>query len=428
MITPSFNLTATERVLPKLALDFTTASLDPRVTFTRTTDATHPATYVNSSGVVTAATDNQPRFDYDPVSLTCKGLLIEESRTNLYTYSEDFRDTATAGSTRQWSYSGSTVVVDQTTAPDGNNTADLLLPTAGLASHRLGCTVTMSGSVTYTQTLYAKPAGYSRIALYWTGVGSYTSFDVSTGQILTTVGGIASTISNAGNGWYKITNTYTQAATPGGSIRIYVVGPTDTTIANFDADGTSGIYIWGAQLEAGAFATSYIPTSGTSLTRNADVATMTGTNFSSWYNQSEGAFAVNYLPYVAGGSTIIQYVFDASLSGRASFLSLYKRANADTSTRFNIAKSGSADVAFISMGTFTATANKAVCSYKLNDSAAALNGAAAGTDIAVEIPTVDTFAFGSTIAATGQLNGTIQKFYYYPKLTNAEVQAFSKQG
>ena len=65
MITPAFNLTATERVLPKLALDFTTASLDSRVTFTRTTGASNPATYVASNGYITAATDNQPRFDYD---------------------------------------------------------------------------------------------------------------------------------------------------------------------------------------------------------------------------------------------------------------------------------------------------------------------------------------------------------------------------
>ena len=77
MITPAFGLTATERVLPRLALDFTTASLDPRITFTRTTGASNPATYIDSSGVITAATNNQPRFDYDPVTLVCQGLLIE---------------------------------------------------------------------------------------------------------------------------------------------------------------------------------------------------------------------------------------------------------------------------------------------------------------------------------------------------------------
>ena len=77
MITPSYSITATERVLPNLALDFTTASLDARVTFTRTTDATHPATYVASTGYITTAANNAARFDYDPVALTCKGLLIE---------------------------------------------------------------------------------------------------------------------------------------------------------------------------------------------------------------------------------------------------------------------------------------------------------------------------------------------------------------
>ncbi len=88
MITPSFSLTATERVLPKLALDFTTASLDSRVTFTRTTGASNPATYVSSTGYITSATNNQPRFDYDPITLTCKGLLIEESRANIFIESE----------------------------------------------------------------------------------------------------------------------------------------------------------------------------------------------------------------------------------------------------------------------------------------------------------------------------------------------------
>ena len=95
MITPSFSLTATERVLPKLALDFTTASLDSRITFTRTTGASNPAAFVNSSGYITAATNDQPRFDYNPVTLACKGLLIEESRANLLLQSENFSTTWT---------------------------------------------------------------------------------------------------------------------------------------------------------------------------------------------------------------------------------------------------------------------------------------------------------------------------------------------
>ena len=106
MITTSFGLTATERVLPKLALDFTTASLDSRVTFTRTTGASNPATYVNSSGAITAATNNQPRFDFNPVTLVCKGLLIEESRRNLFKGS-DLSDPTYVAVTNQTVFPGS---------------------------------------------------------------------------------------------------------------------------------------------------------------------------------------------------------------------------------------------------------------------------------------------------------------------------------
>jgi len=80
MITPSFALTATERVLPRMALDFTTAVLDPRVTFTRSGNT---ATVTNSSGVIAAINADLPRFDFNPTTLACNGLLIEESRTNL---------------------------------------------------------------------------------------------------------------------------------------------------------------------------------------------------------------------------------------------------------------------------------------------------------------------------------------------------------
>jgi hypothetical protein len=80
--------------MPALSLNFITGSLDPRITFNRTTGLTNPATYVDSSGFVVGATDNQPRFDYDPVTLAPKGLLIDEQRTNRLLRSEEFDDAA----------------------------------------------------------------------------------------------------------------------------------------------------------------------------------------------------------------------------------------------------------------------------------------------------------------------------------------------
>jgi hypothetical protein len=427
MITPSFSITATERVLPKLALDFTTASLDSRVTFTRTTDATNPATYVNSSGYVTAATNNQPRFDYDPVTLACKGLLIEESRTNLYTYSSDFRDTATAGSTRPWVYLNSSVVEDDTTAPDNTDTGDLLLPTAGLGSHRLNRSVTMTGNVTYTQTLYAKPAGYSRIALYWVGLGYYTTFDVSTGQVLHTLGGISSTISSAGNGWYKITNTYTQAASPGSGIRIYVVSPSAVTIADFDANGTDGVYIWGAQMEAGAFATSYIPTTTTALTRNADVATMTGTNFSDWYNQTQGSFYASSDSLYISASPVVYGRPLTVRDGTAS--NVLELLYTPTVTALQGYVAGSFQGGPGVGGTILAnTIYEQVGAYATNNVNSGVNGVAGTTDTTFAIPTVNEMRIGAGRGNTPPYhNGHIQKIMYWPqRLTNAEIAAFSK--
>ena len=114
MITPAYGMTATERVLPRLALDFTTASLDPRVTVTR---ALNTATVINSSGLVATVNANLPRFDYDPSTLACRGLLIEESRSNAILYSEDF-------SNGNWAKTGVTIGSNAVVAPDGNTTAD----------------------------------------------------------------------------------------------------------------------------------------------------------------------------------------------------------------------------------------------------------------------------------------------------------------
>ena len=106
MITPAYSITATERVLPKLALDFTTSVLDSRVTVTR---ALNTATRVNNSGLVEIVNANLPRFDFDPVSLAPKGLLIEEQRANIAAYSQDFSS---------WSSGGAAVTSDAVVAPD----------------------------------------------------------------------------------------------------------------------------------------------------------------------------------------------------------------------------------------------------------------------------------------------------------------------
>lgn len=411
MITPSFSLTATERVLPKLALDFTTASLDPRVTFTRTTGVSNPATYVNSSGYVTSATNNQPRFDYNPITLVCKGLLIEESRANLCLYSEDI-------SQSPWAFTRSSYSLDAAVSPANTTTADKLIEnTAASNTHYVATTFAGTAGTTYTASIFLKAGERTQFRLRFTGTASFADvyFDLSAGTILATVAG-SGTITSYGNGWYRCTITGASDLTGTCSFINYLcVGGTSIYTGN----GSSGVYLWGAQLEAGAFATSYIPTTTTALTRNADLASMTGTNFSDWYNASEGTFlssfnkvqnAYNY-PFSVGDGTNNKFIQIASNAGGLTIIPAITDTTAQTSFSF----------------TPVVGRNTAAIAYKENDIAACCNGNAVQTDILATIPTVNRMAIGKNVYFSIYLNSTVEEIYYFPqRLTNSEVQAITK--
>ena len=159
MITPSFGLTATERVLPSMALDFTTASLDSRVTFTRSGNT---ATVVNSSGLIATINANLPRFDFDPVTLACKGLLIEEARTNLLTYSNDFSNAI-------WNKNSSSITSNVITSPDGTVNASKLVEAAATAEHTVNRStpVAIVAGSSNTLSVFAKKGERTTIELYY---------------------------------------------------------------------------------------------------------------------------------------------------------------------------------------------------------------------------------------------------------------------
>lgn len=414
MITPSFSLTATERVLPKLALDFTTATLDPRVTFTRTGNT---ATVVNSSGVIASVNADIPRFDYDPVTLACKGLLIEEGRANLLTYSSQLNQTSV------WTPTRLTVSSDFAgiTAPDGTQTADkLIASTDPTTSHLLTYNpIGTTGDRTFS--VFFKAGEYSYVVLYEANIGKGRYFNLSNGTLGSVFVGApnTSTIENYGNGWYRCSITVTVAGTWTG--RIYVANADGG--ANFTGNGSDGIYAWGAQMEIGAFATSYIPTTTTALTRNADVASMTGTNFSDWYNASEGSLSANF---TSGGDTLGTRVFDITDTGGNNRAAILGSTGGGSGPYFLVV-SGGATQASTTAGTFTVnTTYTVVGGYKVNSFAASINGAAPSTDASGIVPNVPDKAYIGT-DGTNYLNGWVKKLAYWPqRLINAEIQAFSK--
>lgn len=419
MITPSFSITATERVLPKLALDFTTASLDSRVTFTRTTDATAPATYVNSSGYITAATNDQPRFDYDPVTLACKGLLIEESRSNILLQSEDFATT--------WAVINVTPTQDAAVSPSNVQNADKIAVANGqlLANNYIYQGIVKAASaITYTASIFAKAAEFNRVGILVNDNASLSNrasvtISLVDGSVVTAAAAVGTftaasgTVTTMKDGWYRITLTFTSSTETNLRYRIYTADSIATT-----GNGSNGIYIWGAQLEAGAFPTSYIPTTSASLTRNADVATMTGTNFSSWWTATNGASDIWLIP--KSTSTLAYMSFDDNTANNKIIV-----ANSTTSGQSTITSSGSLQ-ATLTAGTITANAtNKIGCSWNTNNCAATANATTPATTASATIPSITQLRIGSNGSAYA--NAWIQKLFYWPqRITNNEIQAFTK--
>jgi len=434
MITPAYAPTATERVLPRLALDFTTGVLDPRVVVTR---ALNTATATNSSGYIQTVNADLPRFDYSPTTLASLGLLIEESRANLCLYSDDFRDTASAGSSRPWAYLRCSVTANSVASPSGLVDADTLVEDASAAStHILQQVISKAASsITYTVSVYVKRGSRNYVQLWMTGSAGGTnsaraSFDLING--VTGVTGVTGTgwtagtanISASANGFYRCSFSFTTSTEL--SVYAWIMPCTSTALSSvfYNGNGSDSLYVWGAQLEAGAFATSYIPTTTTSLTRNADVVSMTGANFSSWYNASEGTLLFEGSIFVDQGSTTVDFSQITNGVSNSNSISLCMfGANAPLFQVVNGTTQANIDPGSITVGSVFKMAG----AYKLNSFATAMNGGNSVTDSSGSIPTGMTQLGLGTRLSGPYLNGHARKFLYWnQRITNAEVQAFSK--
>lgn len=428
MITPSYSPTATERVLPRMALDFTTGVLDSRVTVAR---ALNTATRTNSSGFIEVVNANLPRFDYDPVTLASRGLLIEEQRVNSLVRSAEFES-------GYWVKVGGSVTANSTVAPDGNSTADTYTEDTASSTHY--AVQSLSGisagqSITGSTYFKAGTRTYAVLSLYHTTINNYAaaSFNLSTGAVANTaVAGtgisITSTsITPVGGGWYRCTIT----AVAGGAafLRFGCGASADGTVGGtlgFPTYlGTSNtLFLWGAQVELGAFATSYIPTTTTSLTRNADVVSMTGTNFSDWYNASEGTFLINANRYLATSG--FPRMLSCSDNTAANEIALYL---ANATSRAQVLAIDNTVIQTNGFAVYSTQQINLCGRFKLNGFAGSLNGGAAFTDSVGTMPVgLTQMTIGTGPLTTSPIfSGHVQKISYWPQgLTNAEVQAFSK--
>jgi hypothetical protein len=382
---------------------------------------------VDSAGVLQTAATDVPRFDHNPLTGESLGLLVEEQRTNLLLRSEEF-DNASWTKTQINAF-GSGSVVDAIAAPNGSITADLITENTATAGHRVSQD-TVSGTValgTYTTSVYFKSKERTRCYLNYTdnATGEVTAtFNLSNQSSSITAGGSwtgsLASIQAVGNNWYRCSLT----ATKGNSsfaLNLRVGIADNSSNISYTGDGTSGIYIWGAQLEAGAFASSYIPTTTAAATRNADVAQITGTNFSSWYRQDEGTLYAETRGVL--GSSIIFSVDDGTTSNR-----IIAGYNAATSIQWRVV-AGGVEQLNVNPGGIPATAGdllRYAHAYRANNFGGAANGASTMAVSSGSVPSVNRINIGSNVNSVGQPNGHIRRFVYWPQALPGQLQAITQ--
>jgi len=382
-------------IAPTFALNFTTATLNPRVTFSRPLAT---ATRFNASGFIETVVADTPRFEFNPNTLVCRGLLIEQSSENLIFGNTTATNLTTATTTDFVNLNGAASPTVQ-------------IPTAVAAAHgRRYNGPTHTIGVTYTRSIYIRSVGYTK-ALISDGNGGRVAaaFDLPTLSVTFTDGVdfVSAEVELVKDGWYRCSVTYTaSASTIWFSFTTYPEGATINRFgATFTGDGTSGFVFFGAQQEIGSKATSQIPTTSAAVTRNADVATITGTNFSDFWQAARGGASVLATPSTVSGIRPLIQFDDGTVDNIIAL-----RGNTTNPELYIV--DGGTPQAQIDAGAIAAnTAYSLTGWWATNDCKARKDSGTVVTDTTATIPTVTQMRIGSD--GTNYLNGTIATINYY---------------
>jgi hypothetical protein len=354
------------------------------ITFTRASDGT----YLDSDGLLKTASSNEPRVEYDAAGNRL-GLLVEEARTNIVAYSEDFSQSS-------WVKHGAgvasaAIVTGGFVSPTGTNTAT-----------RLQCDLNGGASSGDQSLIYDALAGTGNHSMsFWVKSNTGSNQTFAFGNSLA-----AFTTGVATNEWQRFTYSANLLAN-----RNIFIGARGT----IGADDTLDILIFGAQQESGAFPTSYIKNEGTpsGATRSADVASIPVADFG--YNQSEGTMFVEIdsLTDTLAGNPMAYQLNDGTTSERLTVF------GSGASWRF-VATDGGAQQSSILGGTFGTA--KIASSFEQNKFNHCVNGTLSTEDTSGTMPTITELGLGNQNGGN-LLNGHIKSIKYYPRrLTNAQLQ------
>jgi hypothetical protein len=309
---------------PELVLDFDEekyftkkrpSTFSDAITHTRASTAT----YVDSTGTLQTAAINEPRVGHhvwNGSAWVNEGLLHEsEARTNLLLRSEEFDNS-------DWVKSNATITANAATAPFGGTTADKLVEDTASSTHGVRKdfnTLSIVSGQRYACSIYAKASERVAISITLSGFSNWNinptiRVNLNTGAVISTAGLDFFAAEDVGGGWYRVALVTVPAVANGTSTPVIELALVDGTVS-YTGDGTSGIFIWGAQFEAAPTPSSYIPTSGSAVTRAADVLTIPAANLP--YNstalsiQMDGA--INFADEgLAAQQTFLRWQLDAN--------------------------------------------------------------------------------------------------------------------
>ena len=402
------------------------AQLEQRASATAYTANLGSTTTTNYIPVLQTASANQARFDHNPTTRESLGLLIEQQSTNLLTWSQDFSNAA-------WTKIMSSIAPNTNIAPDGTQTVSQLIEDTSNNSHQLSRILgNPIGAGTYTLSASFKQSGRQYVQMRFTVDPASTVltydvvFDLVNGTVSnSSVNGTTSTsnsIKSLGNGCYLCSIT---VGNPSGLRLDTTIYPSiySTVQANpvYQGNGYSGIYIWGAQLEALSFPTSYIPTVASQVTRSGELVTITGANLTSWYQNNQGTWYVN-------GTTIWNatnvpssgWIYYSASSGFVAPIYTNTAANAI----YFYDNTNAAGVTAPGFGTRMQVSS----SYGALGKFMVVNGGAPGSTTYLNngFASPATVFLGANSGGTAQINGRIQKISYYPiQLTSAQQQSLT---
>jgi hypothetical protein len=375
------------------------------------------ATRVNSNGLIESVASGQARLNYEiegGLVNTKPSLLLEPSSTNIIDFSEDYSQSA-------WLKTNLSITSNSIKSPSGVVDSAKLIPDTTNGQHKIDITKTVSNGATVALSAFVKKGEYEFVCLYEVNSAKGRFYNLNDGTQGGTFGGAPTTsnIEQLPNDWYRISITTTVPSTSARFI-VYVCDSISNTA--FVGDNTKGLYVWGAMLEEQSYATSYIPTNGSTQTRDGETCNGAGT--SSIFESSEGILYAEIASLTSDVSVDNRIVLAKSGDTNNAVRLSYNTTSNTIQFKVRVATVNACNLTY-DLGDSTAF-HKICGKWKQNDFALWVDGVEVATDTTGAIfpaDTLNTVNFSNANASGDEFYGKVRdiRVYNTKEMTDSEV-------